>query len=202
MDHLNKRAAKRIVKDWKIYFGTVAYLGATTTGYAGSVSLSFPLYTQAPRAHQHQNTNTLQVFHSDHSQSDGICGFRSSSTDDTRVYRLHCNLPHSCIPYGPPAAPLYLHHGRNPHCDGWIRSATLSAADKYWRALLCAIRDSVRRIHYPANRARLAVQYGQRPLQAICLISHADRPGKHGRNHCVPGILRQGGATVPNRTGS
>lgn len=38
MEYLNKRAAKRIVKDWKIYLGTFAYMGAATTGYASSVS--------------------------------------------------------------------------------------------------------------------------------------------------------------------
>lgn len=38
MDHLNKSAAKRIVRDWKIYLGTLAYFGVTNTGYAGSVS--------------------------------------------------------------------------------------------------------------------------------------------------------------------
>ncbi len=42
MEYLNKRAAKRIVKDWKIYLGTFAYMGAATTGYASSVS-GFPL---------------------------------------------------------------------------------------------------------------------------------------------------------------
>lgn len=38
MDHLDKTAARRIAKDWKIYVGTVAYFGVVNTGYAGSVS--------------------------------------------------------------------------------------------------------------------------------------------------------------------
>lgn len=38
MDHLDKKAAKRIVTDWKIYAGIVAYFGVVNTGYAGSVS--------------------------------------------------------------------------------------------------------------------------------------------------------------------
>ena len=38
MDHLNEGAVKRILKDWKIYFGTLAYLGIVNNGYAGSVS--------------------------------------------------------------------------------------------------------------------------------------------------------------------
>lgn len=38
MDRLNKTAAKRIMKDVKIYLGTFAYMGAATTGYASSVS--------------------------------------------------------------------------------------------------------------------------------------------------------------------
>lgn len=38
MDYLNKKAARRIMKDIKIYLGTFAYMGAATTGYASSVS--------------------------------------------------------------------------------------------------------------------------------------------------------------------
>jgi hypothetical protein len=41
MNHLNKSAMKRIAKDWKIYLGTVAYMGILNTGYAGSVSASY-----------------------------------------------------------------------------------------------------------------------------------------------------------------
>lgn len=37
MDHLDKRAAKRIFKDWKIYCGILMYLGIVNTGYSGSV---------------------------------------------------------------------------------------------------------------------------------------------------------------------
>lgn len=40
MDHLDKRAAKQIATDWKIYAGTVAYFGVVNTGYAGSVSVA------------------------------------------------------------------------------------------------------------------------------------------------------------------
>ncbi|KAI0121318.1 major facilitator superfamily domain-containing protein [Xylariales sp. AK1849] len=36
MDRLDKSAAKRIAKDWKIYAGTFAYFGIVNTGYAGS----------------------------------------------------------------------------------------------------------------------------------------------------------------------
>ncbi|UZP38440.1 hypothetical protein NXS19_006256 [Fusarium pseudograminearum] len=36
MDHLNKTAWKRILSDWKIYLGTVAYFGIVNNGYAGS----------------------------------------------------------------------------------------------------------------------------------------------------------------------
>jgi len=42
MDHLNKHAAKRIIKDWKIYLGTMAYFGVVNTGYAGSVGCPLP----------------------------------------------------------------------------------------------------------------------------------------------------------------
>jgi hypothetical protein len=40
MDNLDRRAAKRIAGDWKIWAGTVAYFGVVNTGYAGSVSSS------------------------------------------------------------------------------------------------------------------------------------------------------------------
>lgn len=40
MDHLNKSAWRRILRDWKIYLGTLAYFGVVTNGYAGSVSIS------------------------------------------------------------------------------------------------------------------------------------------------------------------
>lgn len=36
MSHLDKRAAKRIFSDVKIYLGTIAYFGIVNTGYAGS----------------------------------------------------------------------------------------------------------------------------------------------------------------------
>ncbi|KAF5244654.1 hypothetical protein FAUST_2170 [Fusarium austroamericanum] len=36
MDHLNKTAWKRILSDWKIYLGTIAYFGIVNNGYAGS----------------------------------------------------------------------------------------------------------------------------------------------------------------------
>ncbi|PCD27071.1 hypothetical protein AU210_013486 [Fusarium oxysporum f. sp. radicis-cucumerinum] len=36
MDHLNKAAWKRILTDWKIYLGTLAYFGIVNNGYAGS----------------------------------------------------------------------------------------------------------------------------------------------------------------------
>ncbi|KAH8892354.1 MFS general substrate transporter [Thozetella sp. PMI_491] len=36
MDHLSKSATRRILKDPKIYFGTLAYFGVVNTGYAGS----------------------------------------------------------------------------------------------------------------------------------------------------------------------
>ncbi|KAF5002528.1 hypothetical protein FGRMN_293 [Fusarium graminum] len=36
MDHLNKAAWKRILTDWKILLGTLAYLGILNNGYAGS----------------------------------------------------------------------------------------------------------------------------------------------------------------------
>ncbi|KAH7035474.1 major facilitator superfamily domain-containing protein [Microdochium trichocladiopsis] len=36
MDHLDKRAARRVAKDWKIYLGTIAYMGIVNNGYAGS----------------------------------------------------------------------------------------------------------------------------------------------------------------------
>lgn len=38
MDHLNKRAARRVFSDWKIYCGILMYLGLVNTGYSGSVS--------------------------------------------------------------------------------------------------------------------------------------------------------------------
>ncbi|KAF5648034.1 tartrate transporter [Fusarium sp. NRRL 52700] len=36
MDHLNRAAWKRILSDWKIYLGTLAYFGIVNNGYAGS----------------------------------------------------------------------------------------------------------------------------------------------------------------------
>lgn len=42
MDRLDKRAAKRILTDWKIYAGSIAFMCVSSNGYAGSVSL-FPL---------------------------------------------------------------------------------------------------------------------------------------------------------------
>lgn len=36
MDHLDKRTFHRIATDWKIYVGTIAYMGVLNTGYAGS----------------------------------------------------------------------------------------------------------------------------------------------------------------------
>ncbi|CEI61621.1 unnamed protein product [Fusarium venenatum] len=36
MDHLNKAAWKRILSDWKIYLGTLAYFGIVNNGYVGS----------------------------------------------------------------------------------------------------------------------------------------------------------------------
>jgi hypothetical protein len=38
MDHLNKAAWRRILSDWKMYLGTLAYFGIVNNGYAGSVS--------------------------------------------------------------------------------------------------------------------------------------------------------------------
>lgn len=38
MDHLDKRAAKRVFTDWKIYCAILMYLGIVNTGYSGSVS--------------------------------------------------------------------------------------------------------------------------------------------------------------------
>lgn len=37
MDHLDKRAARRVFSDWKIYCGILMYLGIVNTGYSGSV---------------------------------------------------------------------------------------------------------------------------------------------------------------------
>ncbi len=37
MDHLNKAAWRRILTDWKVYLGTMAYFGIVNNGYAGSV---------------------------------------------------------------------------------------------------------------------------------------------------------------------
>lgn len=39
MDHLDKLAWRRILADWKMYVGTLAYFGVLNNGYAGSVSL-------------------------------------------------------------------------------------------------------------------------------------------------------------------
>jgi MFS family permease len=36
MDHLDKRAAKRIFSDWKVYVGIMMYMGVVNTGYATS----------------------------------------------------------------------------------------------------------------------------------------------------------------------
>jgi hypothetical protein len=36
MDHLDKRAAKRVFTDWKIYCGIMMYMGVVNTGYATS----------------------------------------------------------------------------------------------------------------------------------------------------------------------
>lgn len=36
MEHLDKRAAKRIFSDWKIYVGIIMYMGVVNTGYATS----------------------------------------------------------------------------------------------------------------------------------------------------------------------
>lgn len=41
MDRLDKRAAKRIFGDWKIYCGILMYLGIVNTGYSGSVCETF-----------------------------------------------------------------------------------------------------------------------------------------------------------------
>lgn len=38
MDHLDKRAVKRVFSDWKIYCAILMYFGIVNTGYAGSVS--------------------------------------------------------------------------------------------------------------------------------------------------------------------
>lgn len=43
MDHLDKRAAKRVFSDWKIYCAILMYLGIVNTGYSGSVSDHFGL---------------------------------------------------------------------------------------------------------------------------------------------------------------
>lgn len=37
MDHLNRAAGKRILSDWKIYLGTLAYIGIANNGYTCSV---------------------------------------------------------------------------------------------------------------------------------------------------------------------
>ncbi|KAI0019853.1 major facilitator superfamily domain-containing protein [Xylariomycetidae sp. FL0641] len=42
MDHLTPAARRRIAGDWKIYVGTLAYLGVVNTGYAGSVRIFSP----------------------------------------------------------------------------------------------------------------------------------------------------------------
>lgn len=54
MDYLNKKAGKRIIRDWKIYLGTLAYFGVTNTGYAGSVSSVSQRYGST-----HSGTNIL-----------------------------------------------------------------------------------------------------------------------------------------------
>ena len=37
MNNLDKRAWRRILRDWKIYVGSVMYFGVVNTGYSGSV---------------------------------------------------------------------------------------------------------------------------------------------------------------------
>jgi hypothetical protein len=44
MDHLTKSAWRRIGRDWKIYLGTLAYLGVVNNGYAGSVRFFFGFF--------------------------------------------------------------------------------------------------------------------------------------------------------------
>ena len=40
MDRLNKSSVKRILSDWKMYLGTLAYFGVVNNGYTGSVGTS------------------------------------------------------------------------------------------------------------------------------------------------------------------
>ena len=49
MDHLNKRAWRRILRDWKIYCGTLMYFGVVNTGYSGSVCYPWPTPFPAPK---------------------------------------------------------------------------------------------------------------------------------------------------------
>lgn len=48
MDTLDRNSRRRIFKDWKVYVGTLAYLGVVTTGYSGSVSKAFHSHTLTP----------------------------------------------------------------------------------------------------------------------------------------------------------
>ncbi|CAN8105794.1 unnamed protein product [Discula destructiva] len=54
MDHLDKRAAKRVFSDWKVYCGIFMYFGIVNTGYSGSFFIPTIITQMGYKAQQAQ----------------------------------------------------------------------------------------------------------------------------------------------------
>lgn len=103
MDHLDKRAAKRVFSDWKIYCAILMYLGIVNTGYSGSVSAfsdfvainksaAYFFYSLALIRYH------ITVFHSHHHTGTWLSSPTSTSTQCSNLRRSGSPLCDDSIP--------------------------------------------------------------------------------------------------------
>lgn len=186
MDRLDKRAAKRIFSDPKIYLGTAAYFGKNL---CCPLHLLFQTHADhtPPRARNREYWLCWIFLHPNNRQRTRLHLRRRPGTVDSHLCgsNYHCGH-HGMADRSPPPSLLVLYLRSRRRID-WVHHASCARQPLSWRQVLCPLSHCTGWLHHSACCTRLDVQPCIWTLQAIrqfCDASWVRKPRRHrGEQH-------------------
>jgi hypothetical protein len=121
MNRLDKRAAKRIFSDPKIYLGTAAYLGASSLPYSTFTTT----LTTTPRRRKYRLRRFL--LHPHHCQRTRLHVLGSTGPLNTNLHRSNSDSPDNRLPNRPSTPPLRILHARSRRLSNRVHYSPCTA---------------------------------------------------------------------------